>query len=163
VRALRVLCSLLQGLLHKGGLGGHSLVRIGLDVGKVRIGVAVCDELGLVASPHTVIRSKGWGNDIARVVELVSEVGAGEIVVGLPVNMNGTRGPAAARVEEFCHRLSESVSVPVVTWDERLSTAQASRVLIEADLSRKRRRDVIDKTAAAIILQAYLDNLASRR
>ncbi len=161
--ALRILCSLLQGLLHKGGLGGHSLVRIGLDVGKVRIGVAVCDELGLVASPHTVIRSKGWGNDIARLVELVSEVGAGEIVVGLPVNMNGTHGPAAARVEEFCHRLSESVSVPVVTWDERLSTAQASRVLIEADLSRKRRRDVIDKTAAAIILQAYLDNLASRR
>jgi len=163
VCALRILCSLLQGLLHKGGLGGHSLVRIGLDVGKVRIGVAVCDELGLVASPHTVIRSKGWGNDIARLVELVSEVGAGEIVVGLPVNMNGTHGPAAARVEEFCHRLSESVSVPVVTWDERLSTAQASRVLIEADLSRKRRRDVIDKTAAAIILQAYLDNLASRR
>jgi len=139
------------------------LVRIGLDVGKVRIGVAVCDELGLVASPHTVIRSKGWGNDIARLVELVSVVGAAENKEGLPVNMNGTHGPAAARVEEFCHRLSESVSVPVVTWDERLSTAQASRVLIEADLSRKRRRDVIDKTAAAIILQAYLDNLASRR
>ena len=139
------------------------MVRIGLDVGEARIGVAVSDELGLVALPRTVIHSKGWGSDIAQVGELVSEVGAGEIVVGLPVNMNGTHGPAAARVEEFCHRLSESVSVPVVTWDERLSTAQASRVLIEADLSRKRRRDVIDKTAAAIILQAYLDNLASRR
>ena len=138
------------------------MVRIGLDVGKARIGVAVSDELGLVASPRTVIHSKGWSSDIAHVGELVSEVGAGEIVVGLPVNMNGTLGPAAAEVEEFCRRLRECVSVPVVTWDERLSTAQASRVLIEADLSRRRRRDVVDKTAAAIILQAYLDNLASR-
>ena len=138
------------------------MVRIGLDVGEARIGVAVCDELGLVASPRTVIHSRGWHSDIARVGELVSEVGAGEIVVGLPVNMNGTLGPAAARVEEFCRRLREFVSVPVVTWDERLSTAQASRVLIEADLSRKRRRDVVDKTAAAIILQAYLDSPASR-
>lgn len=138
------------------------MVRIGLDVGEARIGVAVSDELGLVASPRTVIHSKGWGSDIAQVGELVSEVGAGEIVVGLPVNMNGTLGLAAAGVEEFCRRLRESVSIPVVTWDERLSTAQASRVLIEADLSRKRRRDVVDKAAAAIILQAYLDNLASR-
>lgn len=138
------------------------MVRIGLDVGHVRIGVAVSDELGMVASPRTVIQSRGWASDIARVGELVSEVGAGEIVVGLPVNMNGTLGPAAAKVEEFCGRLRESVSVPVVTWDERLSTAQASRVLIEANLSRKRRRDVVDKAAAAIILQAYLDNLASR-
>jgi len=138
------------------------LVRIGLDVGEARIGVAVSDELSLVALPRTVIPSRGWDSDMARVGELVSEVGAGEIVVGLPRNMNGTLGPAANQVLEFCRRLREIVPVPVVTWDERLSTAQASRVLIEADLSRKRRRDVIDKTAAAIILQAYLDNVSSR-
>ena len=77
------------------------MVRIGLDVGEARIGVAVSDELGLVASPRTVIHSRGWGSDIARVGELASEVGAGEIVVGLPVNMNGTLGPADARVEDF--------------------------------------------------------------
>ncbi len=162
MRPLWLLRRSLPRLLHKGGLGGRSLVRIGLDLGEARIGVAVSDELGLVASPRTVIHSKGWPSDIVRVSELVSEVGAGEVVVGLPRNMNGTLGPAAERVEEFCRRLREVVPVPVVTWDERLSTAQASRVLIEADLSRRRRRDVVDKTAAAIILQAYLDRHASR-
>ncbi len=149
-------------LRRECGVGGRILVRIGLDVGEARIGVAVSDELGIVALPHTVILSRGWDSDIARVGQLVSEVGAGEIVVGLPRNMNGTLGPAANQVLEFCRRLGEAVPVQVVTWDERLSTAQASRVLIEADLSRRRRRDVIDKTAAAIILQAYLDNVSSR-
>jgi putative Holliday junction resolvase len=107
--------------------------------------------------PHTVIESRGWEQDIIRIGELAKKVGACEIVVGMPRNMDGSYGPAAQRVEDFCERLERAVKLPVVTWDERLSTVEASRLLIEADLSRRRRRQTVDKTAAAIILQGYLD------
>ncbi|HHY63019.1 MAG: Holliday junction resolvase RuvX [Bacillota bacterium] len=133
------------------------MVRIGIDLGESRIGVAVSDELGIAAMPHTVIESRGWEQDIIRIGELAKKVGACEIVVGMPRNMDGSYGPAAQRVEDFCERLERAVKLPVVTWDERLSTVEASRLLIEADLSRRRRRQTVDKTAAAIILQGYLD------
>ena len=138
------------------------MVRIGLDLGESRIGVSVSDELGIAAMPHTVIESRGWEKDITRIGELAKEVGACEIVVGMPRNMDGSYGPSAQRARDFCGRLQDAVNLPVVTWDERLSTVEASKVLIEADLSRRRRREVVDKTAAAIILQGYLDWLGAR-
>lgn len=138
------------------------MVRIGLDLGESRIGVAVSDELGIVAMPHTVIESRGWEQDITHIGELAKKIGACEIVVGMPRNMDGSYGPSAQRVRDFCGRLQDAVDLPVVTWDERLSTVEASKVLIEADLSRRRRREVVDKTAAAIILQGYLDWLSVR-
>lgn len=134
------------------------MVRVGIDLGDVRIGVAVSDEMGIVASPYSVITSAGWNRDIACISKIVSEVGAGEVVVGLPVNMDGTRGPRAQKAADFADRLKQAlVVVPVVLWDERLSTVQASKALLEADLSRRRRREVIDKAAASLILQNYLD------
>jgi putative Holliday junction resolvase len=133
------------------------LVRVGIDLGDVRIGVAVSDELGIVASPHSVITSAGWNRDVARISEIVDEVGAGEVIVGLPVNMDGTRGPRAQKATDFAQRLKEALDVPVLLWDERLSTAQANRALLEADLSRRRRREVVDKAAASLILQNYLE------
>ncbi|MEA4883447.1 MAG: Holliday junction resolvase RuvX [Clostridia bacterium] len=138
------------------------MVRVGLDFGDVRIGVALSDELGLVASPLKVIPSRGWGKDAVSVAELVKEVGAGEIVIGMPRNMNGAYGASAQKVRDFCERLREATDVSIVAWDERLSTVQASRALLEADLPRKRRRELIDKTAAALILQNYLDYLQAR-
>lgn len=133
------------------------MIRVGIDLGDVRIGVAVSDELGIVASPRCVIQSSGWINDIQRISEIVYEVGAGEVVVGLPKNMNGSIGPRAQKATEFAERLKQALDIPVVMWDERLSTVQASKALLEADMSRRKRRGVVDKAAAALILQSYLD------
>ena len=115
-----------------------------MDLGTVRIGIALSDELEIVASPHTVIKSRGLDEDAESVARLAQELEVCEIVVGMPRNMNGTYGPAAERVRDFCNKLKKLV-------------AQASRVLIDADLSRKKRKGCIDKSAAAIILQSYLD------
>ena len=137
--------------------GGLVLSRLGVDLGTVRIGIALSDELEIVASPHTVIKSRGLDEDAESVARLAQELEVCEIVVGMPRNMKGTYGPAAERVRDFCNKLEKLVEVPILTWDERLSTAQASRVLIDADLSRKKRKGCIDKSAAAILLQSYLD------
>lgn len=133
------------------------MIRVGIDLGDVRIGVAVSDELGIVASPRCVIQSSGWTNDIQRISAIVSEVDAGEVVVGLPKNMDGSIGPRARKATEFAERLEQALGIPVVMWDERLSTVQASKALLEADMSRRKRRGVVDKAAASLILQSYLD------
>jgi len=133
------------------------LVRVGVDLGDVRIGVAVSDEMGIVASPHSVITSAGRNRDIAAIAKIADEVGAGEIIVGLPINMDGTHGQRAQKATDFADRLRAALEVPVILWDERLSTVQATKALLEADLSRRRRREVIDKAAASLILQNYLD------
>ncbi|MGB4336954.1 MAG: Holliday junction resolvase RuvX [Bacillota bacterium] len=133
------------------------MVRVGIDLGDSRIGIAVSDELGIVASPHSVLTSAGWNRDIENIARIVEEVGAGEVVVGLPVNMDGTHGPRAHKATEFAERLRKSLSVPVLLWDERLSTVQATRAMLEADLSRAKRKKAVDKAAASLILQNYLD------
>ncbi len=133
------------------------MVRVGVDLGDVRIGVAVSDEMGIVASPHSVITSAGRNRDIAAIAKIADEVGAGEIIVGLPINMDGTHGQRAQKATDFADRLRAALEVPVILWDERLSTVQATKALLEADLSRRRRREVIDKAAASLILQNYLD------
>lgn len=131
---------------------------MGLDVGDRRIGVALSDELGLTASPRQVIPRDG--REWIAVARLAAEAGVGEIVVGVPRSLRGELGPQAEKVLQFIETLRARVNVPVREWDERLSTVEAERVLLSADASRARRREVIDKVAAAVILQSYLDSKA---
>lgn len=133
-------------------------VIVGLDVGRRRIGVAASDELGLTAQPVKVLTRTSREKDLDAVADLCRELEAQEVVVGMPYRLDGTMGPQAERVAAFARRLQERLDIPVITWDERLSTAAARQVLLEADASRRRRRQVIDKMAAAVILQGFLDH-----
>jgi putative Holliday junction resolvase len=133
-----------------------------LDVGDRRIGIAVSDELGLTAQGVTTLHRKSWAADLAAIARQVQAWHVEEVVVGLPLTLDGTDGPRAQAVRAFIKRLETVVSVPIVTWDERFSTATAERVLIDADLSRARRKQVIDKAAAVVILQHFLDARMSR-
>lgn len=132
--------------------------RLGLDYGDRRIGVAMSDELGWTAQGLEVIRRTNAEADLARIADLVREHGVKEVVVGLPKNMDGSIGPRGEICMAFAERLRGKLDVPVVLWDERLSTVSAERTLIEADVSRKKRKQVVDKMAAAIILQHYLES-----
>jgi putative Holliday junction resolvase len=134
------------------------LVRIlALDLGDKRIGVAVSQLGGALALPDGVITRRSWLQVIAEIQARLDAVQADRIVVGLPLRMDGTEGPAAAAARKFVQRLQAVVSVPVEVQDERLSTAEAERSLIAADMRRRRRRAVRDAVAAAIMLQTYLD------
>lgn len=135
---------------------------LGLDVGSKTIGVAVSDEMGYTAQGLTTIRRTTEEEDLAVVRGLVAEYGATEVVVGLPRRLDGSLGEAAQGVLAFVERLKEGLGAEVKTWDERLSTVAASKMLIAADVSRKKRKKVIDKLAAVLILQAYLDYRADR-
>lgn len=134
-----------------------SLGRIlALDIGEKNIGTAISDALGITAQGLDVIQRGKKGEDLLQLERIVEEYSVAEIVVGLPLNMDGSEGPRAKDAREYARRLSEKLSVPVKTWDERLTTAQARRTLLEADVSRARRKKVIDKLAAVIILESYL-------
>jgi putative holliday junction resolvase len=130
---------------------------LGLDLGTTRIGVAVSDELGLAAHPRVVLPRKGDAADAEAIAGLVAEEGATIVVVGMPLTLEGKVGPAAKRTLAFVAALEKKLAVPVETWDERFSTAAVERVLIEGDVSRKKRKQVIDKQAAAYLLQGWLD------
>ena len=128
-----------------------------LDIGDRRTGVALSDESCTISSPLTVLpmdNRRAFLNELARLVE---ENGVAEIVVGLPLNQWGDEGADAEKMKKVIAVLRERLSVPVIEWDERFTTVQAERSLLEADLSRKRRKEVIDKIAAAILLQSFLD------
>lgn len=137
---------------------------IGLDFGDKTIGVAVSDELGWTAQALEVIQRKSGSLDvdIKRISELVEQYAAGEIVVGLPKNMNGEIGPRGEICIEFAERLKLTLNMPVQLWDERLTTISAQRTLLQADVSRKKRKKVVDKMAAGLILQGYLDRHKNR-
>ena len=137
-------------------MGGVRIM--GLDFGTKRIGVAVSDELLLTAQGLDTIRRKELKSDLALIKGVVDSNGVGEVVVGLPLNMNGTYGAKAKEMLEFMDSLTKVIAIPVKTWDERLTTVQAESVLLEADVSRAKRKKVIDKIAAQIILQSYLDS-----
>lgn len=135
---------------------------MGLDYGDKTIGVAMSDELGWTAQGVEVIRRKTIELDLARLKELVREYTVEGIVVGLPKNMNGTIGPRGELCQSFAESLREALQLPVHMWDERLTTVSAQRTLIEADVSRKKRKQVIDKMAAQLILQGYMDFKSTR-
>jgi len=128
-----------------------------LDVGEVTIGVAVSDPLEVTAQPLTTVRRQGRRTDLAALRRLVDEHEVTQVIVGLPLRLGGERGSAALEAEAFAAWLREALSLPVTTWDERLTSVQAERVLLEADVSRRRRREVIHQMAAALILQSWLD------
>ncbi|ABI67805.1 Holliday junction resolvase RuvX [Syntrophomonas wolfei] len=130
---------------------------MGLDLGEKRIGIAFSDPMGWTAQGHSILQRKGLKKDLSYLQELCQEFQVEKIVLGLPLNMNGTMGPKALETQEFARALQEALKIPVDFWDERLSSKSAERVLLEADLSRKRRKELIDKIAAVHILQAYLD------
>jgi putative Holliday junction resolvase len=131
---------------------------LGLDYGDVRIGVAISDELGWTAQGLEVIERRKEGAELKRITELVNQHVVEEVVVGLPKNMNGTIGPRGEICKAFAEQLHEMLQIPVHLWDERLTTVSAHRTLIEADVSRKKRKGVVDKMAASLILQNYLDS-----
>ena len=136
---------------------------LALDLGEKRIGVAASDELLLTAQGLCVLASKGTVKDLGQVADLIRNQAVSTVVLGLPRNMDGSIGPMAEKVREFGRLLQEQhPDVPVEYWDERLTTAGAQRMLIGADMSRLKRRQVVDKVAAVLILQGYLDRRSNR-
>lgn len=129
---------------------------LALDVGDRRVGVALSDEMGWTAQPLEVI-DRGSAH-LDRIIELVSEYQVERIIVGMPYNMDGSSGARVDKTRLFMERLQNRLAVPVESWDERLSTVAAERALLQADVSRARRRQVRDKLAAVFILQGYLDH-----
>src|SRR5690348_11493382 len=137
---------------------------IGLDLGTETIGVAVSDALLSIATPVTTIRRTKFSRDAEQLAALAKERQAGGLVYGLPVNMDGSEGPRCQSVREFAREFVKRCPLPYTFWDERLSTAAVQRMLTEdADMSRKRRAEVVDRAAAAYILRGALDALANRR
>lgn len=131
----------------------------GLDLGTVTIGVAMSDLLRGVATPILTIKRKKFGVDAAALLKLLDERTAHGIVLGLPRNMDGSEGPRAQATRAFARNLERLTALPITYWDERLSTVAAERAMIEADMSRKRRAELIDHVAAGFILQGMLDRL----
>lgn len=132
----------------------------GLDLGDKTIGVAVSDLRRQVATPIEVIRREKFTIDAGRLLALLQARGAVGIVLGLPLNMDGSVGPRVQATQAFARNLEKLTDMPIAYWDERLSTVAAERALLEADTSRKRRKEVIDQVAAGYILQGALDRLA---
>ncbi len=135
---------------------------LGLDIGSQTIGVAISDEMCVTAQGLKTVRRKSKEEDFKEINTVIMEYEIGKIVVGLPKNMDGTFGQQAEMVFKWIKALKDRIHLPMVTWDERLSTVGATQILLEADLSRKKRKKVIDKLAAVLILQGYLDHSRKR-
>ncbi|HMM14988.1 MAG TPA: Holliday junction resolvase RuvX [Parvibaculum sp.] len=134
---------------------------MGVDLGSKTIGLALSDISLTVASPLETIKRAKFTADATRLLALATEHGVGGLVIGLPVNMDGSEGPAAQSARAFARNLEKLTALPIAFWDERLSTAAVTRTLIEADASRARRAELVDKMAAAYILQGALERLRS--
>jgi putative holliday junction resolvase len=132
---------------------------IGIDLGTKTLGLALSDVTRIVASGLTTLPRTRFGADAERLLALAAEHGVGGFVIGLPFNLDGSQGPRAQATRAFARNLGKLTPLPILLWDERLTTAAAERVLLEADASRKRRAQVIDKVAATLILQSALDRL----
>lgn len=131
---------------------------LALDHGTKRIGVAVSDEMKMIATPLEYIPAEPFAPFLERLKQIIREKEVDLILVGMPRNMDGSYGPAALKVQEFVAVLKETIAIPIKLWDERLTSAQANRFLIQADVKRQNRKEKVDKTAAAILLQSYLDS-----
>ena len=130
---------------------------IALDIGTVRIGVATSDIMEIIASAYESYRRKNTEEDVKYIAQLVSSLNAGLVVIGLPLKMDGSEGTSVEMAKSFGNELAKLVSVPIVYQDERLSTVEAQRILIESGMRREKRKGKIDSIAATIILQTYLD------
>lgn len=144
---LKILCDMSKGRL------------LGLDVGSKNVGLALSDKGHIIATPYYVLERLGWKKDLPYLINLIHAQDVVACVVGWPINMDGSIGERCAYVMEFYEKMQEAIDIPVLFWDERLSTIAAERVLLEADMSRKRRSEVVDKMAASYILQGVLDRL----
>ncbi len=133
---------------------------LSLDLGHVRIGVALSDPLGLTAQPLTVLEAAGTQKDMIAIGELVNQYEVTQVIVGLPLNMDGTESATTKKVREFTQKLSGKLNIPVYFVDERLTSKQAERALIEGNVRRENRKGKIDKVAAALLLQAALEGTA---
>ncbi len=132
---------------------------LALDHGSKRIGVAVSDETKTIAQPLEYISAEPFAGFLARLKQLLVEKEISLVLVGLPRNMDGSYGPAAQKVETFVAVLRSAITVPIETWDERLTSTMANRILIQAKVRRDKRKEKVDKMAAAILLQSYLDGM----
>ena len=132
---------------------------LGMDLGEKTIGLAISDTLISIATPFQTLRRGKFSIDAVKIDQIVRAEQVGGIVIGLPLNMNGSEGPAAQSARAFARNLSGRSALPIALWDERLSTAAVTRTLIDADASRKRRASLVDKMAAAFILQGAIDRL----
>jgi putative Holliday junction resolvase len=130
---------------------------LGIDHGTKRIGLAISDELGVIAQPLEFVPAEPFDKFLARLKEIIREKEVELLLVGMPRNMDGSYGPAALKVQEFVAVLGDTVGIPIKLWDERLTSAHANRFLIQANVRRDKRKEKVDKTAAAILLQSYLD------
>ncbi len=131
---------------------------LALDHGTKRIGIAVSDELKMIAQPLEFVPAEPLTKFLERLKEVLRDKEVELILVGMPRNMDGSYGPAAAKAKEFVEAVKQAVNVPVQTWDERLTTVQANRLLIQGGVRREKRKEKVDKMAAAILLQSYLDS-----
>jgi len=132
-----------------------------LDLGEATIGVAISDPLGVTAQPLVTVKRAGWRRDLEALQDLIARHEVAHVIVGLPLRMGGEEGTAARGTLDFSRRLADAIDIPVSSWDERLTSVQAERILLEADVSRRRRREVVHQMAAAIILQSWLDSRAA--
>jgi putative Holliday junction resolvase len=134
---------------------------LAIDHGSKRMGIAVSDELKMIAQPLEYILAEPSDKFLARLNELINDKEVELILIGMPRNMDGSYGPAALKVQDFVEMLKAAVCVPIKMWDERLTSAQANRLLIQGNVRRDKRKEKVDKMAAAILLQSYLDSLSS--
>ncbi len=132
---------------------------LAIDHGTKRIGIAISDELQMIASPLEYIPAEPFADFLVRLDQINREREVGLILVGMPRNMDGSYGLAALKVQEFVTVLKDAIAIPIKTLDERLTTVQAQRVLIQGNVRREKRKKKVDQTAAAILLQSYLDSL----
>ncbi len=142
---------------------GRNQPLIGLDLGTKTIGIAVSDLSLTIASARTTIRRTKFTKDAEQLLQLASKENAAALVLGLPVNMDGSEGPRAQATRAFARNLSQKTDLPIAYWDERLSTVAAERAMLEADLSRRKRAAKVDQVAASFILQGFLDRLSAIR
>lgn len=136
---------------------------LALDPGTKRIGVALSDEMGWIAQPLETFERRSIAADLQHIQQLVHDHAVGRVIMGMPFRLDGSVGPAAEQVEQFKAMLEGVLTVPVIPWDERLTSKSAEAMLIEANVSRKKRKGAVDRVAAAILLQSYLESLSVER
>lgn len=136
---------------------------VSLDIGTVRIGIAASDIMEIIASACPVYRRKDPESDVKYIADLITNLEAGQVVIGLPLKMDGSAGQSVEMAKSFGEKLAEVISVPIVYQDERLSTVSAQKILIESGMRREKRKDKVDSLAATIILQTYLDKKSNMK